>query len=53
MHGILTLLDALFQEVRTHAPVGDASPGYNSESGTLILTMSSSLFIRHYLGNPV
>jgi hypothetical protein len=48
VHGILTLLDALFQEVHICAPVGDASPGYNSEPEALIFTLSSSLFIRHY-----
>ena len=51
--GILTLTDALFQETYICAFAGDASQDYNSRPEAPISMLSSSLFIRHYLGNPV
>ena len=51
--GILTLTDALFQETYSCAFAGDASQDYNSRPEAPISMLSSSLFIRHYLGNPV
>ena len=52
-HGILTLTEALFQECFTCASVGNISWSYNSVQSALIIIMSFSLFIRHYLGNPI
>ena len=51
--GILTLSDALFQETYICAFPGDASQDYNSRPEAPISILSFSLFIRHYLGNPV
>ena len=51
--GILTLSDALFQETYIWAFPGDASQDYNSRPEAPISILSFSLFIRHYLGNPV
>jgi hypothetical protein len=47
-NGTLTLIDALFQEAYICAPVGNASPDYNSRPEAPISMLSSSLFIRHY-----
>ena len=52
-NGILTLIDALFQEAYIRALVGDAPTDYNSRPEAPISNLSSSLFIRHYWGNPV
>ena len=46
--GTLTLTDALFQEAYICAPIGDASPDYNSRPEAPISILSWSLFIRHY-----
>ena len=51
--GILTLSDALFEETYIWAFPGDASQDYNSRPEAPISILSFSLFIRHYLGNPV
>ena len=51
--GILTLSDALFQETYICAFPGDAPQDYNSNPEDPISILSFSLFIRHYLGNPV
>ena len=51
--GTLTLTDALFQEAYICAAVGDTSRDYNSRPEAPISILSLSLFIRHYLGNPV
>ena len=50
---ILTLTDSLFQEVYTCAPISNTSWDYNSKPEASISMLSSSLFIRHYWGNPV
>ena len=47
-NGILTLIDALFQEAYICASVGNASRDYNSRPLAPISMLSSSLFIRHY-----
>ena len=47
-NGTLTLVDALFQEAYTSAPVSDTSRDYNSKPEASISMLSSSLFIRHY-----
>ena len=51
--GTLTLIDALFQEAYICASVGNASRDYNSRPEAPISMLSSSLFIRHYWGNPI
>ena len=51
--GTLTLLDALFQEAYICAAVSNASQDYNSRPEAPISMLSSSLFIRHYWGNPI
>ena len=51
--GTLTLIDALFQEAYICASVGNASRDYNSRPKAPISMLSSSLFIRHYWGNPI
>ena len=51
--GTLTLTDALFQEAYICAFVGIASRDYNSRPEAPISMLSSSLFIRHYWGNPI
>ena len=52
-NGTLTLIDALFQEAYICASVGGTSPDYNSRPEAPISMLSSSLFIRHYWGNPI
>ena len=52
-NGTLTLIDALFQEAYICASVGNASRDYNSRPKAPISMLSSSLFIRHYWGNPI
>ena len=52
-NGTLTLTDALFQEAYICAFVGIASRDYNSRPEAPISMLSSSLFIRHYWGNPI
>ena len=51
-NGIVTLLDALFQETSPPAPAGYASPDYNSDPEGQIYIVSSSRFTRRYWGNP-
>ena len=48
----LTLIDALFQETYICASVGNASQDYKSKPQAPISMLSSSLFIRHYYGDP-
>ena len=50
-NGIVTLLDALFQETSPPSPAGHASPDYNSDRSQ-IYNVSSSRFTRRYWGNP-
>ena len=52
-NGTLTLIDALFQEAYICASIGNTSQDYNSRPEAPISILSLSLFIRHYLGNPV
>ena len=52
-HGTVTLAETLFQDVFMRASVGSISRSYNSMHNTPIFIMSSSLFIRHYLRNPI
>ena len=53
MNGILTLTDAFFQKTYTCASVGSTTSDYNSRPEAPIFMLSSSLFIRHYWGNPI
>ena len=50
-NGTLTHMDALFQEAFICASVGSTSPDYKSMPEAPISMLSSSLFIRHYLGD--
>jgi hypothetical protein len=52
-NGTLTLVGALFQEAYICASVGGTSRDYNSRPEAPISMLSSSLFIRHYWGNPI
>ena len=52
-NGILTLDDSLFQEDYICTPISNTSWDYNSRREAKISMLSYSLFIRHYLGNPV
>ena len=52
-NGTLTLVDALFQEAYICASIGNTSRDYNSRPEAPISMLSSSLFIRHYWGNPI
>ena len=47
-NGILTLIDALFQEAYICASVGGTSRDYNSRPEAPFTMLSLSLFIRHY-----
>ena len=50
---ILTLTDSLFQAAYIYAPISNTSWDYNSKPEAPIYMLSSSLFIRHYWGNPI
>jgi hypothetical protein len=47
-----TIRCASFQKTYTCRPAGHGSRYYNAEHEALLLVMSSSFFIRHYLKNP-
>ena len=53
MKGAITLIGALFQGAYACAFDGNASQDYNSRPEAPISMLSSSLFIRHYWGNPI
>eukprot|EP00415_Alexandrium_ostenfeldii_P003422 UN3422 len=49
----LTLIDAFFQYACTCASIGNTFQNYNSRPKAPIFKLSSSLFIRNYLRNPI
>ena len=53
LDGTVTLLCAPFQETHTCRAAGHASRDYTAQHGAVLLDMSSSFFIRHYLKNPL
>lgn len=50
---IFTFFDAFFQLACTCASIGNTFQNYNSRPEAPIFKLSSSLFIRHYLRNPI
>ena len=53
LDGTVTLRCAPFQETYTCRAAGHASRYYTAQHGAVLLDMSSSFFIRHYLKNPL
>ena len=53
LDGTVTLRCAPFQETYTCRTAGHASRYYTAQHGAVLLDMSSSFFIRHYLKNPL